>query len=49
MIKKNLDNDIKDLLKSLLKIKASDRPTIEEVLKFPVFTKNLSKIKEPMS
>lgn len=37
MIKKSLDPDIKNLLKQLLKIKAFERPDIEEVLKFTAF------------
>ena len=49
MIKKTLDSDIKDLLKSLLKIKSDDRPDIKQVLNHPIFTKNMTKIKEPIS
>lgn len=49
MIKKSLDADLKFLLKNLLKIKASERPTIEEVLKFEVFQKNKQRIVEPMT
>lgn len=49
MIKKSLDTDIKFLLKNLLKIKSSERPSIEEVLKFDAFQKNMQRIKEPMT
>lgn len=41
MIKKSLDVDVKFLLKSLLKIKPHERPTIDQVLKYEAFTKNL--------
>lgn len=37
MIKKNLNKDIKVLLKALLKIKAHERPNIDEILQFNAF------------
>lgn len=37
MIKKSLHPEIKKILKALLKIKAQDRPDIDQVLKFDAF------------
>ena len=49
MIKKTLDKDIKEALKMLLRIKPHERPNIKQVLRLPVFTKNLSKFSHPIS